>query len=193
MGTREPDGPPSTIKNMGRDRYKVVGKSLHFLTCTTVGWITIFNDPDVVAITIDSLNYLQEHERLFLNGYVIMENHIHLVASSDNLSAAMHDFKSFTAHEIVEHLKSRYRNTLLEQLISHKVAHKTDREYQVWQEGCHPEVILDSEMLEQKLSYMHFNPVRRGYVDKPEHWRYSSERDYRGSKGLLPLKGKEKL
>ncbi|HOO56045.1 MAG TPA: transposase [bacterium] len=178
---------------MGRDRYKVVGKSPHFLTCTTVGWITVFNDPGVVSITIDSLNYLQEQERLFLNGYVIMENHIHLVASSDNLSAAMHDFKSYTAHKIVEHLKSGYKKGLLEQLTANKVAHKADREYQVWQEGSHPEVILDLEMLEQKLNYIHFNPVRRGYVDKPEHWRYSSARDYMGIKGLLPLKGREKM
>jgi hypothetical protein len=30
--------------------------------------------------------------------------------------------------------------------------------------------------------------VKRGYVDKPEHWRYSSGRDYIGLKGLVAVK-----
>ena len=33
-----------------------------------------------------------------------------------------------------------------------------------------------------------YNPVKREYVDKPEHWRYSSGRDYIGLKGLVAVK-----
>jgi hypothetical protein len=33
-------------------------------------------------------------------------------------------------------------------------------------------------MLNQKTDYIHTNPVRRGYIDVPEHWRYSSARNY---------------
>ena len=32
--------------------------------------------------------------------------------------------------------------------------------------------------MRQKLDYIHQNPIRRGYVDKPEDWRYSSARNY---------------
>ena len=32
--------------------------------------------------------------------------------------------------------------------------------------------------MRQKLDYIHHNPVKRGYVDQPEHWRYSSARNY---------------
>jgi len=39
----------------------------------------------------------------------------------------------------------------------------------------------------QKIEYIHYNPVRRGYVDDPEHWRYSSYRQYLGKEGLVPL------
>jgi putative transposase len=42
-------------------------------------------------------------------------------------------------------------------------------------------------MMEQKIAYIHHNPVRRGYVDYPELWRYSSARDYAGIEGLLPV------
>jgi hypothetical protein len=37
-------------------------------------------------------------------------------------------------------------------------------------------------MMLQKLEYMHVNPVKRGYVDDPLHWRYSSARNYAGCK-----------
>jgi len=38
------------------------------------------------------------------------------------------------------------------------------------------------------IEYIHYNPVKRGYVDKPEHWRYSIDRDYIGLKGLVAVK-----
>ena len=61
------------------------------------------------------------------------------------------------------------------------------REYQLWQEGFHPQIIQTEEMLLQKLEYIHNNPVRRGYVDDPAHWRYSSYRNYIGGEGLLTV------
>ena len=42
-------------------------------------------------------------------------------------------------------------------------------------------------MMQQKIDYIHYNPVRKGYVDKPEDWRYSSARDYTGQSGLVPV------
>ncbi|MEJ2304415.1 MAG: hypothetical protein P8Y14_23050 [Anaerolineales bacterium] len=42
-------------------------------------------------------------------------------------------------------------------------------------------------MMHQKIEYIHHNPVRRGYVDESEHWRYSSARNYAGMVGLLEV------
>ncbi len=42
-------------------------------------------------------------------------------------------------------------------------------------------------MMIQKLEYMHYNPVKRGYVDDPMHWRYSSTRNYAEQEGLLEV------
>lgn len=36
------------------------------------------------------------------------------------------------------------------------------------------------QMMSRKITYMHQNPVRWGYVDDPEHWRYSSAQYYAG-------------
>ena len=75
--------------------------------------------------------------------------------------------------------------TILDQLAFYKKAHKRDSDYQFWQEGVHPESIQDDEMMRQKIAHIHNNPVSRGYVDEPEHWRYSSARNYAGIDGLL--------
>jgi hypothetical protein len=50
--------------------------------------------------------------------------------------------------------------------------------FQVWQEGFHPQLILNEQMLVQKIEYIHNNAIERGFVDAPEHWRYSSARDF---------------
>jgi len=42
-------------------------------------------------------------------------------------------------------------------------------------------------ILEQRLNYLHQNPVQAGWVDEPEHYLYSSTRDYAGQKGLLEV------
>ncbi len=68
-----------------------------------------------------------------------------------------------------------------------KNAHKDDRAYQFWQEGNHPEWIQNEEMMRQKVAYIHENPVKRGYVDLPEHWRYSNARNYLGQAGLIDV------
>ncbi len=64
---------------------------------------------------------------------------------------------------------------------------KTRSDYQVWQEGFHPQQIVSQEMLHQKVDYLHHNPVRIGVVQRPEDWVYSSARDYAGGKGLIEL------
>jgi hypothetical protein len=77
--------------------------------------------------------------------------------------------------------------TLLEQLAYYKLRHKVDQNYQLWQESSHPEEIMSDEMMWQKIEYIHNNPVKRGYVDDPLHWRYSSARNYAGQPGLLEV------
>ena len=79
------------------------------------------------------------------------------------------------------------RKTCPPYLAFYKKAHKSDRDYQFWQEGIHPELIQTDEMMKQKINYIHNNPVKRGYVDKAEHWRYSSARVYAGELGLLEV------
>ncbi len=118
---------------------------------------------------------------------MILENHLHLVASSPELQKDIQNFKSYTARRIIDLLRDISSDTLLRQLKSEKLSHKTASEYQVWQEGSHPKQIRTSEMMTQKLEYIHYNPVKRGYVDDSVHWRYSSARNYAGEEGLIEV------
>ncbi len=99
----------------------------------------------------------------------------------------MAKFKRHTARELIKLLQRENVKTILDQLSFYKKAHKTDREYQVWQEGMQPKLIQTDAMMISKIKYIHHNPVKRGYVDEASHWRYSSARDYEGIDGLLDV------
>jgi REP element-mobilizing transposase RayT len=137
---------------------------------------------------LSSLQFLHQHERLTVYAYVILENHLHLIVSADNLSKEIANFRSYTARQIIDFYKTQNAQYILKQLNYYKkLRHKTDRDYQLWQEGTHPEQIQGEAMMRQKIEYIHYNPVKRGYVDEPTHWRYSSARNYVGQKGLLEV------
>ena len=173
---------------MARSRYVITEPNQpHFLTCTVMEWLPVFTRPATVQIVMDSWRYLREHEGLKLYGYVVLENHLHFVAQAERLDLCARRFKSYTAKRIIEHLEQRGVGFLLNRLRFSKRAHKTDREYQFWQEGVHAELLWNEALMREKLDYIHFNPVKRGYVDKPEHWRYSSARNYAGETGLIPV------
>jgi len=173
---------------MTRTRYVIHEKDQpHFLTCTVVGWLPIFTRPDTMDIILDSWRFLQKEGRLTLYGYVILENHLHLIASAPDLAKEIGDFKSFTARRIIDYLVDRKMEVILQQLRFWKNHHKKDRDFQLWQEGSHPQQIQNDEMMLQKLEYIHLNPVKRGFVDEAEHWRYSSARNYLGKAGLIDV------
>ena len=122
-----------------------------------------------------------------LLGYVVLENHIHFIASAEDLTKEVGDFKSHTARRIIDYLRERHVRTLLDGLEYYKARHKVDRQFQLWQEGSHPKIIETEAMMRQKLDYIHDNPVKRGYVSDPTHWRCSSARNYAGIESLVSV------
>jgi REP element-mobilizing transposase RayT len=171
---------------MGRSRYKIYNTEVpHFLTMTIVDWLPIFANREIADIILDSLRYLQEEKKAKLYAYVIMENHFHCIVQSDELRRVIQSFKSYTARAIIDYFTEQKNTDILKKLRQNKLSHKTASEYQVWQEGNHPEEITTDEMMHQKLEYIHNNPVRRGYIEESSYWRYSSAQNYEGKKGLI--------
>jgi putative transposase len=64
---------------------------------------------------------------------------------------------------------------------------KRNKTFQFWQQDNHPEELETNNFKDQKLEYIHMNPVIAGLVDEPEHYRWSSARDYAGIKGLVQV------
>jgi putative transposase len=173
---------------MTRTRYRFHdNKHPYFLSCTIVGWLPVFTRPQTVQIVYDSWRFLAKEKDFRLYGYVILENHLHLLASAPDLANAVKSFKMYTARQIVDQLEQHGAKVLLNQLRMMKLRHKTQSEYQVWEEGSHPQQIESDEVMLQKLEYAHNNPVKRGYVDDPVQWRYSSARNYAGLPGLIDV------
>jgi putative transposase len=60
--------------------------------------------------------------------------------------------------------------------------------YQFWRQDNHPiELDLHSNIFEQKLNYIHENPVEAGIVKKAIDYLYSSAIDYEDGKGLIEI------
>jgi REP element-mobilizing transposase RayT len=157
------------------------------MTATINHWQPLFTRTQTVEILLDSWRFLQREAEFEIHGYAILENHLHLIASSPDLSRDMQRFKSYTAKRIIDYLEQTQAKRVLELLALFKRAHKTESQYQVWEEGSHPQLIESETVMRQKLDYIHQNPVKRGYVDLPEHWRYSSARNYLGLEGLIEV------
>ena len=173
---------------MTRTRYKVLDNTYpYLLTATVIEWLPLFSNPVVVQIVMNAMQFMQDQKRMRIYGYVIMHNHLHMIASAEKLSKEFGEFKSFTARQMIDYYQAENKTTVLKKLAFFKAMHRTDRPYQFWQEGNKPKQIDRDEVMIQKLEYVHYNPVRSGFVALPEHWRYSSARNYLGQEGLIPV------
>jgi putative transposase len=118
---------------MGCSRYRFGEAAFpHFMTCTVVGWLRVFTRPETVQVVLDSWQFLQDQDRLVLLGHVVLDNHIHFIASAENLAKQVGDFQSYTARRIIDTLSERRAGTLLDGLEYHKVLPTTDRHFPLW-------------------------------------------------------------
>jgi REP element-mobilizing transposase RayT len=162
-----------------RTRYRIhEPHATYFITSTIIEWLPVFTTSACCDVLVRSLLHCREHRQLQIHAWVIMENHFHAIVSGPELPVTLGNLKRFTAHELLAQIKLEKRNWLLNQLTYFRAAHKKLQEHQVWQEGVHPQQIDTDAMMEQKMDYIHNNPVMRGMVVGPEHWRYSSAHEW---------------
>ena len=167
--------------------YKIRNQhAIHFLTFTIVGWVDIFTRKETKAIIIESLSYCIEQKGLILYAYVIMSNHIHIIAKANEdtsgLSDIVRDFKKYTSSKIIDWINNSKKESRKEwmQVVFkyHAKFNSNNSNYQIWQQNNRPKEIVLPRFARQKLNYIHYNPVRSDYVEYPEHYKYSSYRNY---------------
>ena len=121
------------------------------------------------------------------SGTLLLENHLHLIAVVPRLSNIMQSFKSFTTQEITDLLKGCGASTLLRQMSSLKLRHKTESEYPVWQEGSKRLRIRNDATMRQKKDFIQMNSVKQGDAHDPIHGCCSIARNHAGQPGLIEV------
>jgi putative transposase len=147
----------------------------YFITITIVNWLPVFSDPAYCEIIVSSFTFMREHRGLAVHAYVIMPTHVHAIVSAlhGDLPGIIRDFKRFTSRSIFSLAESQSRRDLL-----HAFEAAADgalhARFHVWQEGFCPEILFSRKFLDQKATYVHANPVRKGLAEDPAQWKYSS-------------------
>ena len=141
-----------------------------FFTATIQGWKHLLKDDRYKVVIINCLNYLVKNGRVKINTFVIMSNHIHLIwqaTASNNLSDVQTSFKKFTSQQFIKLLKKD------DKLNSYEV-NAIDRKHHFWKRNSLGIELFTATVFQQKLDYIHYNPVNAGIYTYPSAYKYSS-------------------
>jgi putative transposase len=147
-----------------------------FFTATILEWKPLLQQDKYKEEIIKSLQFLVHKKRIKLYAFVIMNNHIHLIwqpLPGQTLQTIQHSFLKHTAQEIKLHLQHTNSNLLN----NFKVTAK-DRAYQFWERNSLSIELRSAKVFNQKLQYIHNNPVKAGLCINPEDYYYSSAKFY---------------
>lgn len=101
------------------------------------------------------------------------------------------DFKKFTSKKLIKAIEENNQESRKEWMMSiFKSAgeyNSNNKNYQFWRQDNKPIEVYSNAVIDQKLEYLHNNPVEEGIVEQAEEYVYSSARDYAGQKGLLDI------
>lgn len=179
-------------------KYKIKDQQkLHFVTFTVIDWMDVFIRDEYRQIFIESVRYCQLNKGLEVFAYCIMTSHVHMIiatAGENALEGIIRDLKSYTSRHIRKAMENHHqvhesrREWMLHRMYRAGKYNCNNKDFQFWQQHSHPIELSTNEMVEQRLEYIHLNPVQAGFVDAPEGWTYSSAKDYSGvSKGPIEL------
>jgi REP-associated tyrosine transposase len=171
-----------------KSRYKIFkgDDSPYFLTLNVFLKIPVFTNSAYMNIILKNFKFYRDNQDLKIFAYVIMDNHIHMIISHPtDLSGLLRNFKSFTAKKLIERLHLDEKKWILQLMLENKPDYKQESTYQFWQDGNHPKQIQSIEMFNQKVEYIHHNPVKRGLLENGEDWLYSSARHFSGMESVF--------
>lgn len=164
----------------------------YFISFATVEWVDVFTRRKYRDILMDSLKYCQKEKGLILYAYVIMSNHIHLIAKSKvsgTLPDILRDFKKFTAKAILKAIRDNPKESRKEWMVNifsdAGINNGNNKNFQFWRQDNRPIHVYSESVIKQKLNYIHQNPVKEGIVLFAKDYQYSSASVYAGLTGLL--------
>ncbi|MGH9689278.1 MAG: REP-associated tyrosine transposase [Candidatus Acidiferrales bacterium] len=166
--------PSPSTKNKLERRYGL--GHLHFITCSCYRRLPFFASEPRRAAFLKILQEVRDRYDFALLGYVVMPEHIHLLISEPNVgtpSVVMEVMKQ----RVSRTLRKRPKNASPSQMRLWKDERPSNHP-RFWQRRFYDFNVWRFRKKNEKLNYMHFNPVRRGLVDHPKSWAWSSYRFY---------------
>ena len=143
-------------------------RCLHFITFSCYRRAPLVATPQAGRIFEQTLERVRQWYGLYVTGYVIMPEHVHLLVSEPErgrLSVALQMLKQVTSHRLKRSAAAAF-----------------------WQARYYDFNIWNDHKQTEKLDYMHLNPVKRGLVTRPEQWPWSSFRHYAsGVEGIVEI------
>ncbi|MRX47909.1 REP-associated tyrosine transposase [Pedobacter puniceum] len=170
-------------------------EGIYFVPFAVVGWIDVFTRQVYRDLFLESLVYCRKEKNLNIHAWVVMSNHVHLIMSSrtgGKLADIMRDLKKYTAYKILKEIKESTTESRKEWMLflfaKAGKENSNNTNYQFWRQDNHPiELDFHSNMFEQRLDYIHNNPVEAGIVEHAADYVYSSAKDYQEGKGLIEI------
>jgi putative transposase len=166
---------------------------MYFVSFAVVYWIDVFVRRTYKDVLIESLKFCQKNKGLRVHAWCIMSSHVHLIISSegDLLQDIIRDYKSYTATQLRKAIEENQQESRKEWMLwmMQRAAKKNsnNNDFQFWQQHNKPIELFTKKVIQQKLDYIHNNPVVEGIVEQPEEYVYSSAKDYAEMKGLIDL------
>ncbi len=151
-------------------------RHVHFVTFSCYGNRSHLSRDQCKRILLGALNHELERHRAVCVGFVIMPDHVHVLIwfhETGKLSSFIRDWK-----------RSSSRSIKLFLLDQSQFARTFPREDPIWQKRFYSFEIMTEEKIEEKLTYMHMNPVKKGLVDNIAEWPWSSARHYDSGKSV---------
>jgi hypothetical protein len=151
---------------------------VYFCTITCYKWLPLFEEAQAYEVVYNWFSHLLEY-KCFVLGYVIMPNHLHVLIYHANehtlLNRLVGEGKRFMAYAIVNSLKVKNKQMLLNQLAKgvQEQEKVKGKKHQVFRLSFDARLCFNEKMVEQKLDYMHNNPVTgkwmlaASYIDYP--------------------------
>lgn len=135
---------------------------LYFVTASVVEWIPLFEHPKYAEIVLNSLSWMQEQKRFLLFAFVIMPTHAHVLIKPENhtIGDVVQQFGSFTAHEILKEVRKDKKAGWLK--IFEQQKRDPRHKHSIWQD-IQAKNIFTLEVLEQKMEYIHQNPIAKDW------------------------------
>jgi putative transposase len=161
-------------------RIEAIG-DVRFLTFSCYRRLPLFDNDAIKDAFVETLDAARSRTRFRLIAWVVMPEHVHLM-----IVPLLPDHP---IREILRHLKGGFANRVLRrwrQLEAPILSRITDRQakQRFWQRGGgYDRNIRSTQEFEEKLGYIHANPVQRGLAACETDWRWSSATWYAGDHG----------